>query len=157
MRFRLLKPMCRIWDASCQETQEQGELPPILPAVFYQGEGAWQHFTEFADLIFMQERERGSLPHFAYHLIDQSGLAPEAITGGRKARVAQLLMMAVVRAQVQEAPQIAALRTAQLTHTGGVPCVAVFVRYLAATQERRVANESATQGCGCAPIQEAIC
>ncbi len=67
------------------------------------------------------------MPRFAHYLTDQSGLAPEAVKGGLKARVAQLLMMAAVRAQVQETLQLAAPLMAQLTRTGGVDYVAVFV------------------------------
>ncbi len=85
------------------------------------------------------------LPRFAHYLIDQSGLAPEAVKGGLKAKVAQLLMMAAYRAQMQEALRLAAPLMAQVTRTGGVNYVAVFVLYLAATQERRVVNEFAAQ------------
>ena len=120
-------------------------LPPILPVVFYQGERAWLPSTEFADLFPAAEREHSFLPRFTHYLIDQSGLAPEQVTGGLKARVAQLLMMAAVRAQVREALQAAAPLMAQLTRTGGIDYVAVFVLYLAATQERRVVTEFATE------------
>jgi len=54
-------------------------------------------------------------------------------------------MMAAVQAQVQEALRQAAPLMAQLTRTGGVDYVAVFVLYLAATQERKVVNEFAAQ------------
>ena len=145
MRFRLLKYMCRIWDESFKQNPEQSKLPPILPVVFYQGERAWLPSTEFADLFPAAEREHSFLPRFTHYLIDQSGLAPEQVTGGLKARVAQLLMMAAVRAQVREALQAAAPLMAQLTRTGGVDYVAVFVLYLAATQERRVVTEFATE------------
>ena len=145
MRFRLLKYMCRIWDESFKQNPEQSELPLILPVVFYQGASAWCHATEFADLFPAGEREHSFLPRFAHYLIDQSELTPEAVQGGLKARVAQLLLMAAYRAQVQEALRLAAPLMAQLTHTGGVNYVAVFVLYLAATQERRIVNEFAAE------------
>ena len=145
MRFRLLKYMCRIWDESFKQHPEQSELPLILPVVFYQGASAWRYSTEFADLFPAGEREHSFLPRFAHHLIDQSGVAPEAVQGGLKARVAQLLLMAAYRAQVQEALHLAARLMAQLTQTGGVNYVAVFVLYLAATQERQVVNEFAAE------------
>ena len=110
MRFRLLKYMCRIWDESFKQNPEQSELPLILPVVFYQGVSEWRHSTEFADLFPAGERAHDFLPRFAHHLIDQSGLAPEAVQGGLKARVAQLLLMAAYRAQVQEALRLAARR-----------------------------------------------
>jgi hypothetical protein len=113
--------------------------------VFYQGASAWRHSTEFADLFPVGEQSHNFLPHFAHYLIDQSGLSPEEVKGGLKAQVAQLLMMAAVRSQMRDALQRAAPLMAQLTHTGGIDYVAVFVLYLAATQERRVVNEFATQ------------
>ena len=88
MRFRLLKYMCRIWDESFKQHPEQSELPLILPVVFYQGASEWRYSTEFADLFPAGEREHAFLPRFAHHLIDQSGVAPEAVQGGLKARVA---------------------------------------------------------------------
>src|SRR5690606_36368198 len=97
------------------------------------------------DLFPAAEREQSYLPRFTHYLIDQSALAPEQVTGGLKARVAQLLMMAAVRAQVREALQAAAPLMAQLTRTGGIDYVAVFVLYLAATEERRVVTEFATE------------
>jgi predicted transposase/invertase (TIGR01784 family) len=46
---------------------------------------------------------------------------------------------------VQEALRLAAPLMAQVTQTGGVNYVAVFVLYLAATQERQVVNEFAAE------------
>jgi len=46
---------------------------------------------------------------------------------------------------VDEALQLAAPLMAQLTRTGGVNYVAIFVLYLAATQEQRMVNEFAAQ------------
>ncbi len=91
-RFRLLKYMCRIWDESFKENPEQQELIPILPLVFYQGQTSWTYSTEFADLFPESERGHSFLPRFAHALVDQSGLSPEQIQGGLKARIAQLLM-----------------------------------------------------------------
>ena len=143
MRLRLLKYMCRIWDESFKQNPDQTELPPILPIVFYQGESEWHYSTEFTDLFPESERDHSFLPRFAHYLIDQSGVAPEDVKGGLKARVAQLLMMAAYRAQVREALRLAAPLMAQLTRTGGIDYIAMFVIYLAATQERKTVNEVA--------------
>jgi predicted transposase YdaD len=145
MRFRLLKYMCRIWDDSFKEQPEQTALRPIVPVVFYQGDGLWRYSNEFADLFPEQEREHPFLPRFAHYLIDQSGLPPEQVKGGLKARVAQLLLMAAYRDPVRDVLRVAAPLMAQVTRSGGIDYVAVFVLYLAATQERRVVNEFATQ------------
>ena len=40
MRFRLLKYCCRIWEADLRDDPQLSELRPILPVVFYQGQGA---------------------------------------------------------------------------------------------------------------------
>ncbi|GIV68391.1 Rpn family recombination-promoting nuclease/putative transposase [Caldilinea sp.] len=145
MRFRLLKYMCRIWDESFKERPEQSELPAIAPVVFYQGESEWRYSTEFVDLFAAGVREYDFPPRFAHYLIDQSGLAPEEVKGGLKAKVAQLLMMAAYQKRMREALRLAAPLVAQLTRTGGLDYVAVFVIYLASTQERRVVNEFAAQ------------
>ena len=91
MRFRLLKYMCHIWDESFKANPEQIELSPILPVVFYQGANRWHYSSEFADLFPMSERNERFLPRFVHHLIDQSGIAPDAVKGGLKAQVGLLL------------------------------------------------------------------
>ena len=89
--------------------------------------------TVFADTEEAAFFLRGHLPATLAERIDWSTL------------MLQLLMMAAVRSQAQEAPRLAAPLMAQLTRTGGVDYVAVFVLYLAATQERKVVNEFAAQ------------
>ena len=143
MRFRLLKYMCRIWDESFKESPQQAELRPIIPLVFYQGESSWRYSTEFADLFPASERGESFLPRFAHILVDQSGLSPEEVQGGLKARVAQLLLMAAYHEPVGEALAQAARLLAQIPQSGGLNYVEVFVVYLAATQERRVVQEFA--------------
>ncbi len=72
-------------------------------------------------------------------------MAPEEVKGGLKARVAQLLMMAAYQKRMADALRLAAKLMAYLTHTGGIDYMAVFVIYLAATQERKVVNDFAAQ------------
>lgn len=60
------------------------------------------------------------LLRFAHYLIDQSGVAPEAVKGGLKAKVAQLLMMATQRRRMEEALRLAAPLMAQLVRGGGL-------------------------------------
>ena len=121
IRFRLLKYMCRIWDASFQEQPDQTELRPILPVVFYQGERTWRHSIEFADLFPAGERDHSFLPRFAHYLIDQSELVPEAVQGGLKARVAQLLLLAAFHPPVRAALANAVHLVAQIKATGITP------------------------------------
>ena len=141
MRFRLLKYMCRIWDDSFKEHPDQALLRPIIPLVFYQGEGRWRYSTEFADLFAEDAQGYAFLPHFVHYLIDQSDLPADQTQGGLKAQVAQLLMMAAFQKSVREALAYAARLSAQVAQTGGVNYMEVFVVYLTATQERRVVQE----------------
>lgn len=141
MRFRLLKYMCRIWDESFKKYPGQGELRPILPVVFYQGESCWHHSTEFADLFDASHQSDDFLPRFAHFLIDQSDLPVEQTQGGLKARVAQLLMMAAFQKSTRRALQHAAELLAQVVQTGGTDYIELFVVYLVATQEQRLIQE----------------
>ena len=141
MRFRLLKYMCRIWDESFKVESDQRTLIPILPLVFYQGRETWTYSTEFADLFPESERGDNFLPHFAHHLIDQSGAAPEQIQGAQKARIAQLLLMAAFQKFVRQALAQAAQLMAQVGQTGGIDYGKVFLIYLATTQERRTVQD----------------
>ena len=119
----------------------QGELRPILPVVFYQGESRWHHSTEFADLFDESHQSDDFLPRFAHFLIDQSDLPVEQTRGGPKAQVAQLLMMAAFQKSTRRALQHAAQLLAQVAQTGGTDYMELFIVYLAATQERRLVQE----------------
>jgi len=145
MRFRLLKYMCRIWDASFKQHPDQKELRAIIPLVFYQGEQRWRYTTEFADLFGEHERGYEFLPHFVHFLVDQSGLPAEQTQGGLKARVAQLLLMAAVQQSARVALSYAAQLVARVAQDGGVNYLEVFVVYLAATQERQVVEAFVAQ------------
>ena len=135
MRFRLLKYCCRIWDHSFRDTPEQAQLSPIVPLVFYQGKRKWQHSPEFAELFPEVMRDWSFVPHFAHTLIDQSGLEPEAVQGGVKGRLLQLLLMAAFRQPLREALEQAAQLLAALPPSGGIDYLRVFVRYVVATQD----------------------
>ena len=63
------------------------------------------------------------------------GLEPEAVQGGVKGRLLQLLLMAAFRQPLQEALEQAAQLLAVLPPGGGVDYLRVFVRYVIATQE----------------------
>ena len=67
------------------------ELRPIVPLVFYQGERAWSHSTEFADLFTEPARDWPWTPRFSHELIDQSRLRPEEVQGELKEQLMQLL------------------------------------------------------------------
>ncbi len=135
MRFRLLKYCCRIWDASIRDEPGQSELRPIVPLVFYQGRRAWTYTTEFADLFPEASRLWPWVPRFEHVLLDQTGLAPEAVEGGLKGRIVQLLMMAAFDRHAGRALDLAARLAASLPSVGGVNYFRQFVLYVMVTQE----------------------
>jgi predicted transposase/invertase (TIGR01784 family) len=137
MRFRLLKYCCRIWDVNLTERPTPRELRPIVPVVFYQGERGWSYSTEFADLFAESVRNWPETPHFSHGLIDQSGLQPEELQGGLKARLMQLLLMAAYHSTVAWMEQVAEWLVAlsSLSPSGGINYVRIFVLYLLETQE----------------------
>ena len=136
MRFRLLKYCCRIWEADFRDDPELSELRPILPVVFYQGPRGWSHSTEFADLFPEAARSWPWVPKFAHELLDQTTLAPEAVAGGVKGRMTQLLMMAAFDRHVEAALDLAARWAISLHTGGGVDEIRRFILYLMATKGR---------------------
>jgi len=78
---------------------------------------------------------------FTHVLVDQSEIGPEAVRGGLKAKVMQLLMLAAFHEPIQEALTLAAELLAQVPRTGGIEYDLFFVVYLAATQERDTVKE----------------
>ena len=134
MRFRLLKYMCRIWDESFKRFPKQKELLPIIPLVFYQGENSWTHSTKFSDLFRENARSQSFIPDFTHFLIDQSSIKSDEVKGALKAQIEQLLMLAAYHDVYDELLSILPPLLAQLTLTGGLNYLIIFVRYLADTQ-----------------------
>ena len=74
------------------------------------------------------------IPKFAHVLLDQTGLAPEAVAGNVKTRIAQLLMMAASGHRAPEALRLAAA-LASLPEASGESNLDLFLLYLTTTQE----------------------
>ena len=139
MRLRLLRYCCRIWEADRRDDPDRRELRPIVPVVFYQGARGWNHSTEFSDLFPEASRAFAWVPRFTHELIDQTSLAPEAVTGSLRGRITQLLMMVAFDRHVDAALQLTAELLPLLTQaTGGVDEFRRFVLYLMATQDYEV-------------------
>lgn len=139
MRLRLLRYCCRIWEADRRNDPNRRELRPIVPVVFYQGTRGWNHSTEFSDLFPESVRGLPWVPRFTHELLDQTTLEPEAIGGGLKGRIAQLMMMAAFGRNVDTALQLTAQLILLLSRTGGgVDEFRRFFLYLASTQDRAV-------------------
>lgn len=141
MRLRLYQYKGRIWAESFKWQSEQEWLAPILSLVFYQGQAAWGHSVEFADLLPEFARQWPTTPQFSHGLIDQSGIHPSEVKGNLKAQIMQLLMLAAYHEPIRETLQLAAKLLASLPTTGGVNYIYLFVHYIVATQEREVVEE----------------
>ena len=135
IRLRLLRYCCRIWEAELRGESERYELRPIVPIVFYQGARGWTYSTEFADPFPEAARAWPWIPRFAHVLLDQTVLAPEAVGGNVKARIAQLLMMAASGRQAPEALRLAAALASSLEASGENDNLDLFLSYLTTTQE----------------------
>ena len=142
MRFRLLKYCCRIWDQSFREQPEQRELRVIVPLVLYQGERSWSYSSEFADLFAESVRDWPGVPRFSHGLIDQSGLQPDEVQGELKAQLMQLVLLAAYHPALAWMERVARLlgSLSSLPPSGGINYVRIFVGYILATQEPKVAQ-----------------
>ena len=139
MPLRLLRYCCRIWEADRRDDPGRRELRPIMPVVFYQGARGWNHSTEFSDLFPETARALPWVPRFTHELIDQTALAPEAVAGDVRGRIAQLLTMVAFDRHVDTALQLTAQLILSLSQTGGdADEFRRFFLYLASTQDREV-------------------
>ena len=139
IRLRLLRYCCRIWEDDRRSNPDRHELRPVVPVVFYQGERGWNYSTEFADLFPEAARTWPWVPRFTHELLDQTTLEPEAVTGGIKGRIAQLLMMVAFGRNVEAALDWAARWALPLSQaSSGVDELRRFFVYLMATQEYEV-------------------
>ncbi len=128
IRLRLLEYCCRIWEMNLSEAKP-GELRPIVPVVFYQGERSWSPSTEFAELFADWARDWRWVPRFGHELIDQSSLSVDAVEGEVKVRIMQLLMLAAYHRAEGWMDRVAALWAAlsDATPSGGLNYIQVFV------------------------------
>ena len=136
IRLRLLRYCCRIWEDDLRDSSNRLELRPIVPVVFYQGERGWNYSTEFADLFPEAARSWPWVPRFSHELMDQTTLEPEAVAGGIKGRIAQLLMMVAFGRNVEAALHLTAQLLPLLDRAGGgINERHRFYLYLMATQD----------------------
>ena len=136
MPFRLLRYCCRIWEAERRDDPGKSELRPIVPVVFYQGARSWNHSTEFAHLFPEAVRSLPWVPRFAHELLDQTTLEPDAVGGGIKGRIAQLLTMVAFNRHLDAALEVTAGLLLLLRQAGGgVDERRQFYLYLLATQD----------------------
>ena len=136
IRLRLLRYLCRIWEAELRDDPERRQLRPVVPVVFYQGERRWSHSTEFADLFPEVARGLPWVPRFNHELLDQTTLNPAAVGGEVKGRITQLLLMAPVSQDPEAVLDWAARWTLALSEVGGgIDERRRFIEYLAAIQD----------------------
>lgn len=141
LRLRLLRYCCRIWEADRRDDPEKSALRPIVPVVFYQGARGWNHSAEFADLFPEAVRSLPWVPRFTHELLDQTTLEPDAIGGGIKGRIAQLLMMVAFNRHLDAALEFTAELLPLLRQAGGgVDERHQFYLYLLTTQDLDVVH-----------------
>ena len=142
IRLRLLRYLCRIWEAELRDDPERRQLRPVVPVVFYQGERRWTHSTEFADLFPEVARGLPWIPRFNHELLDQTTLDPAAVGGEVKGRITQLLLMAPVSQDPEAVLDWAAHWTLALSEVGGgIDERRRFIEYLAAIQDGALINQ----------------
>ena len=81
------------------------------------------------------------IPRFSHFLTDQSGFSNDEIRGALKVRIAQLLMKAAFHGKIREIFDILSALMSELPESGGIRYVRIFIRYIAATQERKTVEE----------------
>jgi hypothetical protein len=81
------------------------------------------------------------VPRFSHVQTDQSGFSNDEIKGALKARIAQLLMKAAFHGKIREIFSTLSALMSELPEGGGIRYVRVFIRYIAATQERKMVDE----------------
>ncbi|MCK8824622.1 Rpn family recombination-promoting nuclease/putative transposase [Fuchsiella alkaliacetigena] len=84
MPFRLLEYMTRLWRVYIDENADESEnkpfkLPPILPIVFYDGEGNWTAEIEFKDKVKHYEIFKQHIPNFSYKPIVLNNITIEEL------------------------------------------------------------------------------
>jgi len=120
---------------------KQKKLIPVLPAVFYQGHSRWNYSNQFSDLFHDTLKDADFVPRFSHFLTDQSGFSNDEIRGALKVRIAQLLMKAAFHGKIREIFDTLSALMSELPESGGIGYVRVFIRYIAATQERKTVEE----------------
>ena len=81
------------------------------------------------------------VPRFSHFLTDQSGFSNDEIRGALKVRIAQLLMKAAFHGKIREIFDTLSALMSELPENGGIRYIRVFIRYIAATQERKTVDE----------------
>ena len=126
----MLNYRCKIWMDSFNDDPKQEKLKPIIPVVFYQGKGKWEHSTQFLDLIEHKDFDTDFLPQARHFLIDQSDFGLEDFHGEIKARIVQLLLKMNFHGPEQDALRLLARWLDQIEASGGLDFTKIFINYL---------------------------
>jgi ribosomal protein L17 len=70
-----------------------GKLPPVLPIVLYNGEGAWTAAEEMRDLVYPVEGLDIYIPNCRYLLLDEQRYTDEQLESAQKNLVAALFRL----------------------------------------------------------------
>ena len=95
--LQILKYMANIWLREIEDGTARDGLPPIIPLVFYHGQGRWTAARLVAEMIEAPDELAPFLREFAYVLHDLGEIAPLRLSRTREVR-AGLLALKVVHA-----------------------------------------------------------
>ena len=95
--LQILKYMVNIWLREIEGGTAGDRLPPIIPLVFYHGQGRWTAARSVAEMIEAPEELAPFLREFAYVLHDLGEIAPLRLSRQSEVR-AGLLALKVVHA-----------------------------------------------------------
>lgn len=96
--LQILKYMANIWLREIESGTAKDGLPPIIPLVFYHGQGRWTAARSVAEMIEAPEELAPFLREFAYVLHDLGETAPLRLSRTPEVR-AGLLALKVVHAK----------------------------------------------------------
>ncbi len=95
--LQILKYMVNIWLREIEDGIARDRLPPIIPLIFYHGQGRWTVARSVAEMIEAPEVLAPFLREFAYVLHDLGEIAPPRLSRTPEVR-AGLLALKVVHA-----------------------------------------------------------
>ncbi len=127
----LLRYRVRIWEQWLKDGNA-GQLPVIIPVVFYHGAGRWTVKRQFAETVVEAPGLKPYVPTCEYHLVDVSGYRDEELRGAVILQVALLTFKYIFRDELSEwLPGILRLLRELEEGSSGLDFIRSLLRYLA--------------------------
>ena len=103
MAFRVLRYVCRVWDACLREHPQARRLPAVIPLVVYQGPGRWASPVQLLDVIDLDPTARkeaeACLPRFEFLLDDLSRVSEDQLLARKLAPAAAVTLLLLKHAR----------------------------------------------------------